>query len=502
MIAIDGGTGAGQSRYIVGYTAGRIAYVARHWTVTPDNTSTYVLYADNQVLFIHMGLAQAGAAGSITLQSTASATDDIYNGQLIRITSGTGDDQIRVITDYDGTTKVATVEPNWTVNPDSTSYYGTLQSGIATIAQLETNAQADVRTALGMASANLDTQLSDIDNFLDTEVAAILADTSELQVDWANGGRLDLLVDAIKAKTDNLPASPAATGDIPTVGAIADQVWDEALAGHLGAGSTGDALNDAGAAGDPWGTALPGAYGAGTAGKIVGDNLNAKVGDVEADTQNIQSRIPAALVGGRIDSDVGAISTDATAADNLETMLDGTGGQTLSLGQLNIVASGNNSALVATGAGTGAGIIATGGATGAGLRALGGATSGFGLWAQAQGGNSAGITASGFGVGKDLDVTEINSIKNKTDNLPSDPADQSAVEAAILAAWTTALTESYNADGAAPTPAQALMLIMQRLTEFAISGTTITVKKLDGTTTAATLTLDSPTDPSSSTRAT
>ena len=98
--------------------------------------------------------------------------------------------------------------------------------------------------------------------------------------------------------------------------------------------------------------------------------------------------------------------------------------------------------------------------------------------------------------------TEIAAIKAKTDNLPTDPADQSAVEAAILAAWTTALTESYNADGSPPTPAQALFLIMQRLTEFAISGTTITVKKLDGSTTAATLTLDDATGPTSSTRAT
>jgi hypothetical protein len=43
-----------------------------------------------------------------------------------------------------------------------------------------------------------------LDDFLDTEIAAILADTNELQTDWANGGRLDLLIDAIKAKTDPL----------------------------------------------------------------------------------------------------------------------------------------------------------------------------------------------------------------------------------------------------------------------------------------------------------
>lgn len=44
---------------------------------------------------------------------------------------------------------------------------------------------AGVRTAVGLASANLDTQL-----------AAIVADTNELQTDWADGGRLDLILDA------------------------------------------------------------------------------------------------------------------------------------------------------------------------------------------------------------------------------------------------------------------------------------------------------------------
>lgn len=47
--------------------------------------------------------------------------------------------------------------------------------------------------------------------------------------------------------------------------------------------------------------------------------------DVETDTSDIQGRLPAALVGGRIDSNVGAISSDATAADNAESFFDGTG---------------------------------------------------------------------------------------------------------------------------------------------------------------------------------
>lgn len=66
---------------------------------------------------------------------------------------------------------------------------------------------------------------------------------------------------------------------------------------------------------------------------------------------------------------------------------------------------------------------------------------------------------------------------------------------------TTQMTEAYAADGTAPTLAQALFLIQQSLHEFAITGTTRTVKKLDGSTTAATFTLDDDTSPTSTTRA-
>lgn len=73
---------------------------------------------------------------------------------------------------------------------------------------------------------------------------------------------------------------------------------------------------------------------------------------------------------------------------------------------------------------------------------------------------------------------------------------------AAAALMTTQLTESYAADGVAPTPAQALFLIQQALTDFVISGTTMTIREIDGTTTAATATLDDGTNPTSITRAT
>jgi hypothetical protein len=66
--------------------------------------------------------------------------------------------------------------------------------------------------------------------------------------------------------------------------------------------------------------------------------------------------------------------------------------------------------------------------------------------------------------------------------------------------WTTALTESYGTDGSALTGAQILYGLYSGLFEFAISGTTKTNKKLDGSTTAFVQTLDSATDPTSTTR--
>tara|TARA_R110000803_G_scaffold210841_1_gene284311 strand:+ start:28884 stop:30722 length:1839 start_codon:yes stop_codon:yes gene_type:complete len=69
--------------------------------------------------------------------------------------------------------------------------------------------------------------------------------------------------------------------------------------------------------------------------------------------------------------------------------------------------------------------------------------------------------------------------------------------AGLTAILTTQMTESYAADGVAPTMAQSQFLIQQVLTEFAIAGTVFTAKKLDGTTTAFTLALDSAANPTS-----
>ena len=66
--------------------------------------------------------AQAGAATTITLAASSSATNDAYSGWYLEIMAGTGAGQVRQITNYVGSTKVATVAA-WDTNPDNTSTY-------------------------------------------------------------------------------------------------------------------------------------------------------------------------------------------------------------------------------------------------------------------------------------------------------------------------------------------------------------------------------------------
>jgi hypothetical protein len=108
-----------------------------------------------------------------------------------------------------------------------------------------------------VSSRATQTSVDTIDDFLDTEVAAIKAKTDNLPTDPADQSAvesaitsatsglatqasvntiddfLDTEIAAIKAKTDALPAAPAATGDIPSAAAVASQVRTE-LATELG----------------------------------------------------------------------------------------------------------------------------------------------------------------------------------------------------------------------------------------------------------------------------
>jgi len=69
----------------------------------------------------HVGTAQSGSGTTAVLDVGADATDDYYNGMTIFITNGEGNGQLRTITDYDGTTKTATIDSAWSTDLNNTS---------------------------------------------------------------------------------------------------------------------------------------------------------------------------------------------------------------------------------------------------------------------------------------------------------------------------------------------------------------------------------------------
>lgn len=91
-------------------------------STTDAKATSWVLYP--RKLAILLTSDNAGAYNSTTtinLGSSASSIDDFYIGCIVYIYGGTGNGQVRMITDYVGSTKIATVHVAWATNPDATS---------------------------------------------------------------------------------------------------------------------------------------------------------------------------------------------------------------------------------------------------------------------------------------------------------------------------------------------------------------------------------------------
>ena len=236
---------------------------------------------------------------------------------------------------------------------------------------------ADTDTIWSLVNANLDatvssratqTSVNTIDDFLDTEIAAIKAVTDALpnagalttiQADLDNiqtrlptalvGGRMDASVGAMAA--DTLTASALAADAVteiwagstaPSSGSIANAVWDLDATAHQTQGTFGQVLGDSGADTDSvWGlvntnlNATVSSRASQTSVDAVDDFLDTEIAaikavtdvlpnggaltTIQADLDNIQTRLPAALVGGRIDASVGAMAADTLTASALAT---------------------------------------------------------------------------------------------------------------------------------------------------------------------------------------
>jgi predicted DNA-binding ArsR family transcriptional regulator len=127
------------------------------------------------------GTAQAGATNTLTLDASASAVDDRYNDMLLTIVSGAGSVESKFVTDYNGTTKVATVHENWTVTPDNTSVF--LLTPTAAISSPTAADYAAAVAAFVLSGQQTSGTLSATISALNTALTAVKVKTDGLNYD-------------------------------------------------------------------------------------------------------------------------------------------------------------------------------------------------------------------------------------------------------------------------------------------------------------------------------
>ena len=413
---------------------------------------------------MHSGACQAGGgATTVVLASGASSTDDYYNGDLVVgwvTADGTGKFADYIL-DYVGATRTATVT-GIGVSPDATYTYVVIPGG--TIPGASAPSASDNAAAVWNAA-----------------MASFVA-----------AGSFGERFAVIRRNTAQAGASASITLDA-SASATTDYYKYEQV--HVVAGTgAGQARQITAYNGTtkvatvaPAWTTAPGAD---SVFLILPLGIDAVTTDILVDAMWDEPRsghATAGTFGEYVLADATRLSGDATAADNAEAFFDGTG-----------YAGTNNVIPTVT---TLTGHTPQTGDTFARLGAPAGASVSADVAAVKV--DTAAILVD---TGTTLD-TAIAAIlaDTGTDGVVVATASKTGYALSttgIDALYTRQLTEAYAADGAAPTVAQALMQIQQMLTEFGISATTMTVKKLDGTTTAFTLTLNDGSAPTAITRAT
>lgn len=146
IITITTGPGAGESRLIIEYDGTtKVAAVDKDWRTNPTSDSSCVISSTGGLGHVNEGLARGGNATSIILNSSASSTSGIYQGQTVFLISGTGQDQARIVTNYNATDKRVHVHRAWETIPVS-GVTGYLMMPLPAIGDSITNIETDTGT--------------------------------------------------------------------------------------------------------------------------------------------------------------------------------------------------------------------------------------------------------------------------------------------------------------------------------------------------------------------
>ena len=228
-------------------------------------TTVAVLYP-RKLVTVHSGTAADDGSGtsSIVLDSGASAVDDFYNG-MVCIATIDSNVEVRVISDYTGSTKTATVVPDWNVAVDNTdTFVIKLPEGAqlnqanvtawnsAAVASPHTAGYPAVTIKDGTGTGEIDTTSGGV---LVAAIAANAITATAINADAITAAKIaDGAIDAATFAAGAITATVIATGAIDAdalaadaVAEIADGVWDEDATGHQTGGTFGQAIGDPGA---------------------------------------------------------------------------------------------------------------------------------------------------------------------------------------------------------------------------------------------------------------
>lgn len=328
------GTGAGQinqdanGRIDVNITAiSADATAADNLETAFDDTAGAVPWLG----IVDQGTAQSASSSGLVLRAAAAFADDTLIGAILQVFGSTqGYWQTRQVIGNALSGDSVTVDP-WAVTPSGTITYriwggpAISPTYVPAVNVTQVNGSAAPNLVGGRFDANVGAMAAN------TMSAAALATDAVAEIQSGLATAADLA--SVKVTTDKLDdtledqgggtfgfteaalqEAPSGGGGGPSAADIADAVLEEAVADHSGtSGSTAEALALLVAAtsaiydriGAPAGASL-----AADVAAVKGDTV-----DIEADTQDIQGRLPAALISGRIDATVGAMQTNVMTAD-------------------------------------------------------------------------------------------------------------------------------------------------------------------------------------------
>lgn len=190
------------------FASGRPEVNTTHWTGQDIASGTGPLPA---LGVIDRGTAQSAASGNIRLRSAATFSDDEVNGATALVYSATtGAGQSGLVSDYAGSTDTASLATNWTTTPTGTIRYELYGTAASSGGGGGLDA-AGVRSAIGLASANLDTQLSGIQSDTDNIQTRLPTSLVSGRMDSSTGAMASGVLTATAIASDAITAAKVAS---------------------------------------------------------------------------------------------------------------------------------------------------------------------------------------------------------------------------------------------------------------------------------------------------